>query len=195
MQARPCSWRRMRNRRIDRATTDARSHGPRPAPIQSEAAPQVGTCKREHMCHYITASLPGSADHAALDALARGYGRQFKPLSNPDIEAQLQPGERYFITTLGHCDCGTPLGALAQGSRRSPDWTAWSSASSARDGARQRSPGPLPRSRKTFARPRRLRRRQPGGRVFVAGVHRCSPRLRQDVAAGPPCPHVQRAPR
>lgn len=73
------------------------------------------------MCHYITAVLPGSADHAALDALARRHGRQFLPLSNPGIEAQVQPGERYFLTTVGHCDCGTPLGALSNGSKRPPD--------------------------------------------------------------------------
>jgi len=76
------------------------------------------------MCHYITAVLPGSADHSGLDALAHGHGRQFKLLSNPSVEAQLQPGEKYFITTLGHCDCGTPLGALLRGSSRPPDWTA-----------------------------------------------------------------------
>jgi hypothetical protein len=68
--------------------------------------------------------LPGSADHVHLDALAREHGRRFEPLSNPSIEAQLQPGERYFLTTLGHCDCGTPLGALAQAARRAPDWAA-----------------------------------------------------------------------
>ena len=28
------------------------------------------------------------------------------------MELQLKPGERYFVTTAGHCDCGTPLGAF-----------------------------------------------------------------------------------
>ena len=76
------------------------------------------------MCHYITAVLPKSADLNGLDALAREYGRQFKPLSNLGVEAQLQADEQYFITTIGHCDCGTPLGALLQGCSRSPDWSA-----------------------------------------------------------------------
>lgn len=29
------------------------------------------------------------------------------------IECQLRPGESYHLTTVGHCDCGSPLGALA----------------------------------------------------------------------------------
>jgi hypothetical protein len=35
-----------------------------------------------------------------------------KPQSNPALEAQLQPNERLLLTTAGHCDCGTALGAL-----------------------------------------------------------------------------------
>ncbi len=31
---------------------------------------------------------------------------------HPDLEAQAQPGERLLLTTAGHCDCGTALGAL-----------------------------------------------------------------------------------
>jgi hypothetical protein len=34
-----------------------------------------------------------------------------KPQSDPALEAQLQPGERLLLTTAGHCDCGTALGA------------------------------------------------------------------------------------
>jgi hypothetical protein len=75
------------------------------------------------MCHYVTAVLPKSAAHGDLDALARKHGRQFQPLSNPSIEAQIGPDERYFITTTGHCDCGTPLGALVHGASRTPDWS------------------------------------------------------------------------
>lgn len=75
------------------------------------------------MCHYVTAVLPKSAAHHELDALAREHGRQFQPLSNPSIEAQIGPEERYFISTLGHCDCGTPLGALVHGASRAPDWS------------------------------------------------------------------------
>jgi hypothetical protein len=70
------------------------------------------------MCHFVTAVLPKSASHIQLDEIARNHGRQFKPLVNASIARQLAPDERYFITTLGHCDCGTPLGAL---SPRKPD--------------------------------------------------------------------------
>ena len=76
------------------------------------------------MCHYITAVLPKSADHDRLDAIARHHGRQFRPLHSPSIEAQIQPDEQYFLTTAGHCDCGTPLGAVARGHRGAPDWHA-----------------------------------------------------------------------
>jgi hypothetical protein len=66
------------------------------------------------MCHFITAILPKEADTPSLDVIARKHHRQFEPLSNLSIEAQLRPGERYFLTTLGHCDCGTALGAGAR---------------------------------------------------------------------------------
>lgn len=63
------------------------------------------------MCHYVTAVLPESADLEALGAIAAAHGRQFRPLANPSIERRLLEGERYFLTTLGHCDCGTAFGA------------------------------------------------------------------------------------
>ena len=66
------------------------------------------------MCHYITAVLPGSADHTSLAAVADQYGRNLTPLKNSSIEEQLKIGERYFLTTRGHCDCGTALGALGR---------------------------------------------------------------------------------
>lgn len=77
-----------------------------------------------HMCQYITAVLPISAAYDELDALARRYGRQLLPLSNPSIEAQIGRDERYFLTTLGHCDCGAPLGGLIRGKAHTPDWSA-----------------------------------------------------------------------
>jgi len=75
------------------------------------------------MCHYITAVLPKSAPHEEIDLLAQKFGRQFKLLSNPSIESQIQPSEAYFLTTRGYCDCGTPLGALRpnKGKRKSLD--------------------------------------------------------------------------
>lgn len=76
------------------------------------------------MCHYITAVLPRSADHIRLDAIAREHGRQFSRLPVPGMEAQIEADELYFLTTAGHCDCGTPLGAFARAHDATPDWLA-----------------------------------------------------------------------
>lgn len=66
------------------------------------------------MCHFITAVLPGSANHAALAEIAARHGRALKPQRNPSVEEHLKSGEHYFLTTQGHCDCGTALGALGR---------------------------------------------------------------------------------
>ena len=54
------------------------------------------------MCHYVTALLPGSADHGSMAAIADRHGRNLEPVRNPSIEDHLKPGERYFLTTRGH---------------------------------------------------------------------------------------------
>lgn len=66
------------------------------------------------MCHFITAVLPGCANQSALAEIAARHGRALEPQRNPSVEEQLNPGEHYFLTTQGHCDCGTTLGALAR---------------------------------------------------------------------------------
>lgn len=63
------------------------------------------------MCRFVTAVLPAHAPHEALDALARLHVRRFAPLLNASVSQQLAPGEAWFLTTLGHCDCDEPLGA------------------------------------------------------------------------------------
>jgi hypothetical protein len=65
------------------------------------------------MCHFISAVLPASADIAALTAVAERHGRRLRPQNNPSIRKKLKAGENLFLTTAGHCDCGTPLGAHA----------------------------------------------------------------------------------
>ena len=70
------------------------------------------------MCHFISAVLPGSADLSALAGVMAHHGRALKPQSNPALEAQLQPGEQLLLTTAGHCDCGTALGALERNAAR-----------------------------------------------------------------------------
>ncbi len=64
------------------------------------------------MCRYISADLPGSADLSALAGVLARHGRALKLQRNPALEAQLRPGEQLLLTTAGHCDCGTALGAL-----------------------------------------------------------------------------------
>lgn len=76
------------------------------------------------MCHFVTAVLSDTAPHAELDAIARKYGRQLRPLASPSMERQLGRDRRYFLTTLGHCDCGTALGSLHRRERHAPDWEA-----------------------------------------------------------------------
>ena len=76
------------------------------------------------MCHFLTATLPKAAPHQALDTIARKFGRQFHPLASPAVTAQLPEGVGYFLTTLGHCDCGTVMGSARQAAARAPDWIA-----------------------------------------------------------------------
>lgn len=75
------------------------------------------------MCHFITATLPKTADREALNAIAREFGRQFQPLASPAVTAQLPPDAAYFLTTLAHCDCGTVLGSARRAAARAPDWS------------------------------------------------------------------------
>ena len=99
------------------------------------------------MCHFITAVLPSKAPHAELDIIARKHGRQFLPLSNPSIERQLRSDQKYFLTTVGHCDCGTALGFECRKERNATNWAAeeqrlskrgWSKAKVARALAQKR---------------------------------------------------------
>ena len=62
------------------------------------------------MCRLVTAVLPVTAPIPVLDAIARAHDRQFQRLPSPSVEGQLEAGESYFLTTLGHCDCDAPLG-------------------------------------------------------------------------------------
>lgn len=76
------------------------------------------------VCHFITATLPRDVACESLDALARRFGRQFKPLANAAVAAQLPAGSAYFLTTLAHCDCGTVLGSARRQAQQAPDWPA-----------------------------------------------------------------------
>jgi hypothetical protein len=60
------------------------------------------------MCHFITLVVP-SDDIAALRAVMERHGRRAEPIDNPSIRKVLREGERQYLTTRGHCDCGTVL--------------------------------------------------------------------------------------
>jgi hypothetical protein len=67
------------------------------------------------MCTFILAVLPQSVDVAALDAIARRFGRCVSPHANgaEEIGPRLAAGEGLFGTTPDHCDCGTALGSAS----------------------------------------------------------------------------------
>lgn len=66
------------------------------------------------MCRFIIAVLPAGTDTEALRGVFRAHGRGFDQYANPALSGQLGRGECCFLTTPGHCDCGTPLGASCE---------------------------------------------------------------------------------
>ena len=68
---------------------------------------------------FVTAILPANADLDSLRRLAGDHALALTEVHNPHVEAQLQPSERYYLTTLGSCDCGTVLGSHRRRERRS----------------------------------------------------------------------------
>ncbi len=75
------------------------------------------------MCIFIGATLPKGADLAALNQLARAYQRHFWSQENESVERQIGPAFGWFLTTHGHCDCGTSLGCALERQRRATDWS------------------------------------------------------------------------
>jgi hypothetical protein len=62
------------------------------------------------MCHFITLIVP-HADSDALWKIMKRHARAARPIDNPSIRAVLRDGERQYLTTRVHCDCGTVLAA------------------------------------------------------------------------------------
>ena len=60
------------------------------------------------MCHFVTLIAP-TEDADAVNAVMERHGRAAKPIDNPSICKVLRDGERQYLTTRGHCDCGTVL--------------------------------------------------------------------------------------
>jgi hypothetical protein len=64
------------------------------------------------MCHFITATLPQTANHKSVSAIFTSYQLAFKQIANPHVLSQLDAKDIYILTTTGRCDCGTVLGRL-----------------------------------------------------------------------------------
>lgn len=65
------------------------------------------------MCRFITAILPNDAGIAGSAAVFRAHGRACDVYVNASLAAQIGSGESSCHTTVGHCDCGTPMGSTA----------------------------------------------------------------------------------
>ena len=60
------------------------------------------------MCHFVTLIVP-TDEVAAVREIMRRHERDAKPIDNPSVRAVLHDGEHQYLTTPGHCDCGTVL--------------------------------------------------------------------------------------
>lgn len=107
------------------------------------------------MCTFIHAVLPAGADLAAVSSILRANGRACAPIV--DAGLRLDAGEQLCSTTVGHCDCGTPL-ASSQGAvadEKDAQWRGrmrqkgWSPAKIARADLQRRSAAERPASPKT----------------------------------------------
>jgi hypothetical protein len=67
------------------------------------------------MCHFITATLPQTIERKSVRAIFKSHGLAFKVITNPHVQAQIDPEDLYILTTTGNCDCGTILGSLSRG--------------------------------------------------------------------------------
>jgi hypothetical protein len=65
------------------------------------------------MCHYITATLPHSVDLTLVAPIFESHKLGFQLISNPHVAQQIDPQDRYILTTRKYCDCGTALGSLS----------------------------------------------------------------------------------
>ncbi len=60
------------------------------------------------MCHFVTLIAPTENADAVRSVMER-HGRAASPIDNPSIRIVLRDGEHQYLTTSGHCDCGTVL--------------------------------------------------------------------------------------
>jgi hypothetical protein len=71
----------------------------------------------EAVCHFITL-VAATSDQPTLEAAMRAHGRCATPVDNPSLARVLRDGERQYLTTASHCDCGT---VFARGVEQSPE--------------------------------------------------------------------------
>lgn len=60
------------------------------------------------MCYFITLVVSGS-DQATINSIAARHGRRARVIRNPSVARVLAANEDQFLSTVGHCDCGTVL--------------------------------------------------------------------------------------
>lgn len=60
------------------------------------------------MCHFIVLVVRGGSA-SDIDQVLRRHARQARPIGNVSLGRILGPDEAPFLTTVGHCDCGTVL--------------------------------------------------------------------------------------
>jgi hypothetical protein len=65
-------------------------------------------CLDTLMCHFITLIVSTQEDEAVREIMKR-HGRDATPIDNPSVRKVLASDERQYLTTAGHCDCGTVL--------------------------------------------------------------------------------------
>lgn len=66
------------------------------------------------MCIFITVICAGS-DEDLISGILINAGRSAEVIDNPSLRKSIDEGDIQFITTNGHCDCGTILGDEPQG--------------------------------------------------------------------------------
>ena len=63
------------------------------------------------MCHYITVTLPQTADADSVAPIFRSHKLGFQVITNPHVSEQVEAGDLHILTSK-NCDCGTAVGSL-----------------------------------------------------------------------------------
>ncbi len=66
------------------------------------------------MCQFNTATMSPDGDQDLVRRLAKQARLKWEPLGNRFVTRQLEPGETYFFTTWGMCDCGSEVGSASR---------------------------------------------------------------------------------